>query len=152
MWYGSHLCARMSFKGIDNHISIIGLNNLKVNSLYLLACVPIFPNLIGKELPTKPLHPNIVQTMPLKELRPPVPLFKPAVVGFLMILGSCNIADDNTSTIHMDFKSIIVPKQLMHHQCQKCHRDEIINAQNQRTHLSPRRSKPPCSSLLRAME
>ncbi|KOX72001.1 hypothetical protein WN51_03149 [Melipona quadrifasciata] len=90
MWYGSHLCARISFKRI-HHISIVSLKNLETSKLivlYSLACVPIFPNLIGKFLPTKPLHPNIVQTMPLKELRPPVPLFKLAVVGFLIILGS----------------------------------------------------------------
>ncbi|KZC08885.1 hypothetical protein WN55_11388 [Dufourea novaeangliae] len=53
----------------------------------LLACVPIFPRRLHKTFPMKPLHPNTVHTMPLKELRPPVPLFRLAVVGFLMILG-----------------------------------------------------------------
>lgn len=50
--------------------------------------LPIFPRRLHKYRPTNPFAPNSVQTCPLKELRPPVPLFKEAVVGFLIIRGS----------------------------------------------------------------
>ena len=46
------------------------------------------PNLLMTYLPTKPVAPNTVQTTPLKELRPPRPLFTLLSVTFLFSVTS----------------------------------------------------------------
>lgn len=50
--------------------------------------VPVFPRRLQTYRPRNPVLPKTVHTIPLNELRPPVPRLSDTVVGFLMILNS----------------------------------------------------------------
>lgn len=50
-------------------------------------CDPVFPNLLQTYRPKNPVAPKTVATVPLNELRPPVPLFNEAGLRVLIVFG-----------------------------------------------------------------